>query len=85
MKTVRVQIKDGYHGHEHLGKEVFPGDVIEVTPTQAAWLHRHGVTVPVIEKKSSKKASAVTETPEEAPADGAEDAPIDSQSHTDEV
>lgn len=61
MKLVKVRIKEGYHGHHHLGEERFPGDVLEVTPQRAAWLHKIGATEPVSTKKAAPEQEVASD------------------------
>lgn len=65
MKTVEVRIREGYEGHRHKGELVAPGETIEVTPQQAAWLMQIGAAEPV--KKTARGRRGTTlETDERA-------------------
>jgi hypothetical protein len=70
----KMQIRDGYEGHKHRGEEVFPGDVIEVTAQQAAFLTKIGAADPV--KKTARKADSAQEPEEENQPEGEETSPL---------
>lgn len=67
MEKVKVRIKAGYRGHHHQGREIEPGETIEVTPLQAARLHEIGATEPVKAKKSSSRKKKEVSTESEGP------------------
>jgi hypothetical protein len=75
MKMVKVQIEKD--GHYHAGKLCEPGDIIEVTPRQSAFLLKIGTARPVQppRKTRSKASEPEQETPQEETTEGAEETP----------
>lgn len=71
---VKVRIKEGYTGHHHRGREVEPGEVIEVLPRQAAWLHELGAIEPV-PKEEAPVEKGPEPTEETTTTEGAEETP----------
>ncbi len=71
---VTVTIREGYTGHHHMGREVQPGEQIEVWLDQAAFLERVGAIEPLKRTSGRKKKESdeqseppATEPEEEAP------------------
>lgn len=84
MQKVKVKVTDDPNGHRHEGREVEPGEVLEVWDRQAAFLEEHGIAVPYSAKKKSKKSrrkkaakkddASDEESGDESPDEGADDA-----------
>jgi len=69
MEKVKVQVTDNPQGHRHIDHEVEPGEILEVWPHQAAFLHERGIAVAYSEKKARRSRKSETEDEVEAPSE----------------
>jgi len=79
LKTVTVKIREDYVGHHHEGREVQPGEEIELTADRAAFLERIGAIHPI---KATRKWRSRKETSADEPEQETE--PIESDEPTTE-
>jgi hypothetical protein len=79
-RKVTVTIAPGYVGHHHQGREVFPGDEIEVWESQIEWLKKIGAIV-------TRTAANKRGSPYRAPAkeEGADESVPDIHVDPDEI
>ena len=64
-KLVRVKIAESCDLHHHKGREVGPGDEIEVSESSLPWLREQGVIAPEKAKPKTRKSTKKRAAPSE--------------------
>lgn len=68
-KKVKVTIREGYTGHHHQGREIAPGEEIEVWESQAEFLREQGALEEPKGSRRMKKKDESESEDQDAPAD----------------